>query len=85
MTVGLSFGELIDAFGKSISNRYSSMEAERLTTELGLNPDMQKQLERVSKQYGIPENQALMITLFIESFLDTIICNNEAISKSLNL
>ena len=85
MTIGLDFGQLLDVFGASLAKRRSEIEVEHLTSEMGLNPITKEEMERIQEQYNISGEQTLQYTQFVLAFIDTIVSNNEAISKTLNL
>jgi hypothetical protein len=84
MTVGLNFRELLDVFATSSLKRQKEANVERMTANMGLNPTTKNELERIRKQYGMTEEQTLAYSLFVMSVLDTIVANNEAISKAIN-
>jgi len=80
MTVGLTFRELLDEFGKAYENRLKKASVELMTSDIGLNPSLKQETERI-KKLGITETQALSEAIYLQAIIDMIVKNNEAISK----
>ena len=55
MAIGLTFRELLDAFGESYAKRLKEASVELMTSDMGLNPNLKHETDRVKKQLGITD------------------------------
>ena len=86
MPIGLTFPRLLRAFVESWDKRNKELDVEIITAEAGVNPITAQYLKEYRKMFpDLTEKQILAWAIYLSAILDTIVCNNEAIAKSIAL
>ena len=84
MAIGLTFNQLLATFAESLDKRDKELDVEILTAKEGFNPLTNQYLEKYRKMFPeLTEKQSLAFVVYLSAILDTIVCNNDAIAKSI--
>jgi hypothetical protein len=82
MSIGLKTEQLVQVFVDALGKRQSELAVEKMTADMGLNPNLEKIRAGITEQYpDISFDQIALILSIIMASADTIVRNNRELAK----